>query len=81
MSNSIIDQQRDNADFFWVQHSWLPGPVRPYDYDQSLRQMQIRGARLVYPRDGSSSMLKEVEKMLSGKPTSSPYYWTENNES
>lgn len=82
MSNSIIDQQRDNADFFWVHNSWLPGPVTRYDHEADYLRMQNLGKNLIYVGN-FPGMLEKVQKMIAennGKKKSNPYYWTEMSE-
>lgn len=81
MSNSIIDQQRDNADFFWVHNSWLPGPVKGYDHDAQFKYMQEQGAKIVYGKaESGMEVLKRLQKLhdenykRTGK---NPFYWTE----
>lgn len=61
MSNSIIDQQRDNETFFWVQHSWLPGPVKPYDHKADFKRLQEQGAKLVYIKKLGEAVIETIE--------------------
>lgn len=81
MSNSIIDQQRDEEDFFWIFNlSRLFPPVKPYDYKREYKELQRQGAQLVYSTDQEiEGLFSEIQKMLEGNydVRTNPYYWTE----
>lgn len=85
MSNSIIDQQRDNADFTEVFcNSWSPWLGSDFDFVTALESLRFKKETHLNPWIISygtvEGLFQEIQKMINegtDKDKRKPFYWTQ----
>lgn len=88
MSNSIIDQQRDNADFQDVFcASWSPWLGSDFDFVATLEALRFKKETHLNPwiisHGNVEGLFQEIQKMMQGDQGHSKrtlHYWTESDE-